>query len=206
MSFPKEKAVDRAQPGMRLLSPALCASPGPARRGGVTPGTTTPPRHPLRHGQLDLVSPGAEPGVRHSSWKNGCGVVFLCDIPFPLMHRPVFLEEQQNPPSVRFVAPHISRVPPRPRQPKVSSHFSVSAQCCLLLGIQDTTRKFPSRTGQVDNSRFLCFSRADFCIGSILIFLVLDLQHAGFVSVWVIWSQRPWWPLDLLCVYPQVCR
>ncbi|KAM3676006.1 platelet-activating factor acetylhydrolase isoform 1-T1 [Ammospiza maritima maritima] len=131
---------------MRLLSPALCASPGPARRGGVTPGTATAPRHPLRHGQPDIVSPGAEPGTRHSFWKNGSGVVFLCDIPLPLMHRPVFLEEQQNPPSVRFVAPHISRVPPRPRQPKVSSRFSVSAPCCLLLGIQDTTRKIPSGT------------------------------------------------------------
>ncbi|XP_014166576.1 platelet-activating factor acetylhydrolase [Geospiza fortis] len=131
---------------MRLLSPALCASPGPARRGGVTPGTTAPPRHPLRHGQPDLVSPGAELGIRHSFWKNGSGVVFLCDIPLPLMHRPVFLEEQQNPPSVRFVAPQISRVPPRPRQPKISSHFSVSAPCCLLLGIQDTTRKIPSKT------------------------------------------------------------
>ncbi|KAF2974880.1 hypothetical protein EK904_014413 [Melospiza melodia maxima] len=131
---------------MRLLSTALCASPGPARRGGVTPGTATAPRHPLRHGQPDLVSPGAEPGTRHSFWKNGSGVVFLCDIPLPLMHRPVFLEEQQNPPSVRFVAPRISRVPPRPRQPKVSSRFSVSAPCCLLLGIQDTTRKIPSRT------------------------------------------------------------
>ncbi|XP_023780046.1 platelet-activating factor acetylhydrolase isoform X1 [Cyanistes caeruleus] len=131
---------------MRLLPPALCASPGPAWSGGVTPGTATPPRHPLRHGQPDLVSLGAEPGIRHSSWKNGSGVVFLRDIPLPLMHRPVFLE-QQNSPSLRFVAPQISRVPARPRQPKVSSHFSVSAQCCLLLGIQDTTRKIPSRTG-----------------------------------------------------------
>ncbi|KAL2306951.1 hypothetical protein Nmel_004900 [Mimus melanotis] len=132
---------------MRLLPPALCASPGPARRRGVTPGTATPPRHPLRRRQPDLVSPGAEPGIRHSSWKNGSGVVFLRDIPLPLMHSPVFLEEQQNPPSVRFVAPQISRVPLRPRQPKVSSHFSVSARCCLLLGIQDTTRKIPSRKG-----------------------------------------------------------
>lgn len=140
---------------MRLLSPVLCASPGPARRGGVTPGAATPSRHPLRHGQPDLVSPGAESGIRHSYWKNGSGVVFLRDIPLPLMHRPVFLEEQQNLPSVRFVAPQISRVLPRPRQPKVSSHFSVSARCCLLLGIQDTTRKIPSRTGQVDNSRFV---------------------------------------------------
>ncbi|XP_068039385.1 platelet-activating factor acetylhydrolase isoform X1 [Anomalospiza imberbis] len=132
---------------MRLLPPALCASPGPARRGGVTPGTATSSRHPLRHGQPDLVSPGAEPGIRHSCWKNGSGVVFLRDIPLPLMDRPVFLEEQQNPLSVRFVAPQISRVLPRPHQPKVSSHFSVSARCCLLLGIQDTTRKIPSRTG-----------------------------------------------------------
>nr|XP_002189523.3 platelet-activating factor acetylhydrolase isoform X2 [Taeniopygia guttata] len=131
---------------MRLLPPALCASPGPARRGGVNPGTATSSRHPLRHGQPDLVSPGAEPGIRHSCWKNGSGVVFLRDIPLPLMHRPVFLEEQQNPLSVRFVAPQISRVPPRPHQPKVSSHFSVSARCCLLLGIQDTTTKIPSRT------------------------------------------------------------
>lgn len=106
--FPEEKAADRAQPGMRLLPPALCASPGPARRRGLSPGTATPPRHPLRHGQPDLVLPGAEPGIRHSSWKNGSGVVFLRDIPLPLMHSPVFLEEQQNPPSVRFVAPQIS--------------------------------------------------------------------------------------------------
>lgn len=155
---------------MRLLPPALCASPGPARRPGVTPGTATPPRHPLRHGQPDLVSPGAEPGIRHSSWKNA---VFLRDIPLPLMHSPVFLEERQNPPSARFVAPQISRVPLRPRQPKVSSQFSVSAPCCLLLGIQDTPRKIPSRTGQVDNSGFLCFSRAHYCIGSVLIFLIL---------------------------------
>lgn len=140
---------------MRLLPPALCASPGPARRGGVTPGTATPPRHPLRNGQPDLVSPGTEPGIRHFSWKNGSGVVFLRDIPLPLMHRPVFLEEQQNPPPVRFLSPQISRVPPQPRQPKVSSHFSVSARCCLLLGIDDTTRKNPSRTGQVDNSGFV---------------------------------------------------
>ncbi|XP_041282045.1 platelet-activating factor acetylhydrolase isoform X1 [Onychostruthus taczanowskii] len=132
---------------MRLLSPALCASPGPARRGGVTPGSATPPRHLLRHGQPDLVSPGAEPGIRHSCWKNGSGVVFLRDIPLPLMHRPVLLEEQQNPPFVRSVAPQSSRVLPRPRQPKVSSHCSVSARRCLLLGIQDTTRKIPSRTG-----------------------------------------------------------
>ncbi|XP_071302960.1 platelet-activating factor acetylhydrolase isoform X1 [Agelaius tricolor] len=131
---------------MRLLSPALCASPRLARRGGVTPGTVTPPCHPLRHGQPDLVSPGAELGIRHSFWKNGSGVVFLCDIPLPLMHRPIFLEERQNPSSVRFVAPQISRVPPRDRHPKVSSHFSVSARRCLLLGIQDTTRKIPSRT------------------------------------------------------------
>lgn len=132
--------------------------------------------------------------------------MFLRDVSLLLMLRPVFLEEQQNPPSVRFVAPQISRVPPRPRQPKVSSHLSVSARCCLLLGIQDTARKIPSRTGQVDNSGFRCFSRADFCIGAILIFLILDFQRAGFVSVWVIWSQRPWWSLDLLCVFPQVCR
>ncbi|XP_066036128.1 platelet-activating factor acetylhydrolase isoform X1 [Chamaea fasciata] len=132
---------------MRLLPPALCASPGPARRGGVAPGTATPPRHPLRLGQPDLVSPEAEPGCRHSSWKNGSSVVFLRDIPLPLIHRPVFLEEQQNPPSVRFVTPRVSPLPPRPRQPKVSSHFSVSARCCLLLGIQDTTRKIPSGTG-----------------------------------------------------------
>ncbi|XP_066170769.1 platelet-activating factor acetylhydrolase isoform X1 [Sylvia atricapilla] len=132
---------------MRLLPPALCASPGPARRGGVAPGTAAPPRHPLRHGQPDLVSPEAAPGIRHSSWKNGSGVVFLRDIPLPLINRPVFLEEQQNPPSVRFVTPQISRVPPRPRQQKVSSHFSVSARNCLLLGIQDITRKIPSGTG-----------------------------------------------------------
>lgn len=155
VSFAKEKAANRAQPGMRLLPPALCASPGPARRGGVTPGTATAPRQPLRHGQPDLVSPEAEPGVRHSSWKNGSGVVLLRDIPLLLIHRPVFLEEQQNPPSVRFVTPQISPVPPRPRQPEVSSHFSVSARCCLLLGIQDTTRKIPSRTGQVDNSGYV---------------------------------------------------
>uniref|UniRef100_A0A674GSU6 1-alkyl-2-acetylglycerophosphocholine esterase n=2 Tax=Taeniopygia guttata TaxID=59729 RepID=A0A674GSU6_TAEGU len=189
---------------MRLLPPALCASPGPARRGGVNPGTATSSRHPLRHGQPDLVSPGAEPGIRHSCWKNGSGVVFLRDIPLPLMHRPVFLEEQQNPLSVRFVAPQISRVPPRPHQPKVSSHFSVSARCCLLLGIQDTTTKIPSRTGQIDNSGFFCFSRADFCIVSILIFLILNFQRAGFVSVWVVWSQRPWWSPDLLCVFPRL--
>ncbi|XP_017668537.1 PREDICTED: platelet-activating factor acetylhydrolase isoform X1 [Lepidothrix coronata] len=132
---------------MRLLPPALGASPGPARLGGVTPGTAAPPRHPLRHGQPALVSPGIEPGLRHSSWKNGSGVVFLRDIPLLLMNRPIFLGEPQNPPSVRFVAPQTSRVPPRPPQPKISSHLSVSARCCLILRIQDTPRKFPSRTG-----------------------------------------------------------
>ncbi|XP_064506777.1 platelet-activating factor acetylhydrolase isoform X1 [Pseudopipra pipra] len=132
---------------MRLLPPALGASPGPARLGGVTPGTAAPPRYPLRHGQPALGSPGIEPGLRHSSWKNGSGVVFLRDIPLLLMNRPIFLEEPQNPLSVRFVAPQTSRVPPRPPQPKVSSHLSVSARCCLILRIQDTPRKFPSRTG-----------------------------------------------------------
>lgn len=157
VSFAKEKAADRepTQPGMRLLPPALCASPGPARRGGVTPGTAAPPRQPPRHGQHHLVSPEAERGIRHSSWKNDSSVVFLRDVPLPLINRPVFLEEQQNPRSVRFVTPQISPVPPRPRQPKVSSHFSVSARCCLFLGIQDTARKIPSGTGQVDNLGFV---------------------------------------------------
>ncbi|XP_050171280.1 platelet-activating factor acetylhydrolase isoform X1 [Myiozetetes cayanensis] len=132
---------------MRVLPPALGASPGPARLGGVTPGTAAPPRPPLRHGQPGPASPGIEPGLRHCSWKKGSGVVFLRDIPLLLMHRPVFLEEPQNPSSLRFAAPQTSRVPPRPPQPKVSSHLSVSARCCLILGIQDTPRKFPSRTG-----------------------------------------------------------
>ncbi|XP_071404333.1 platelet-activating factor acetylhydrolase isoform X1 [Pithys albifrons albifrons] len=132
---------------MRLFAPALCASPGPARLGGVTSGTATQPRHPLRHGQPLLVPPGIEPRLRHSSCKNGSGVIFLRDIPLVLMHRPVFLEELQNPLFVRFVAPQPFRVPPRPPQPKVSPRVSVRARCCLILGIQDTPREFPSRTG-----------------------------------------------------------